>query len=391
MNATSSTKPRLTRWSLIIITLLTAAFLWFKSSSSNIDEATAQQPSQQAFPVVTSVAELKSIHLWKAFSAQLAAVNYAEIRPQVRGMITEVNMEDNQHVQKGDVLFIIDPRLYAANVQQADAELAIAKAQASLAEKEYARAQELVKTQAISEKTLDERENASIVAKANVARAEAALIQAQINFDYAHIKAPISGTISRAEIKEGNIVEPGPNAPVLTTIVSDEGIYADFDIDEQTYLKYIHQVDSDLKRIQEIPVRLYFDEDQHSEEGHIHSFDNRINTSTGTIRARAYFPNHHKTLLPGMYGRIEISSPQASSLILVSERAIGTNQDRKFVYVINQQSQVEYREVTLGAKVDHQRIILSGLNQGDVVISEGINRIRPNMFVVSKPQPTLTA
>ena len=180
------------------------------------DEVQPQAP--QAMPVTVETVAKKPIQIWKDYSARLEAVDFAEIRPQVSGTITEVKFEDGQMVQEGDVLFVIDPRPYEAAVNQAKAELTAAKNQSDFASKELERAKELIKADAVSERVFDERTNAYNIALATVEGVQARLTSAEINLDYAHIKAPISGRVSRAEIKEGNLVEAGPNAPVLTSI-----------------------------------------------------------------------------------------------------------------------------------------------------------------------------
>ena len=185
-----------------------------EASAGAPEEATPQAP--QAMPVTVEKVSAKPIQIWNQYSARLEAVDFAEIRPQVSGTISEVKFEDGQLVEKGEILYIIDPRPYQASVNQAEAILAGAKNQAALAWKELKRAKKLIKTSAVSERILDERSNAHSVSVAAIEAAKASLDSAKINLDYAYLKAPISGRIGRAEIKEGNLVESGPNAPVLT-------------------------------------------------------------------------------------------------------------------------------------------------------------------------------
>lgn len=343
------------------------------------DEVQPQAP--QAMPVTVETVAKKPIQIWKDYSARLEAVDFAEIRPQVSGTITEVKFEDGQMVQEGDVLFVIDPRPYEAAVNQAKAELAAAKNQAEFASKELERAKELIKADAVSERVFDERANAHNIALATVEAVQARLTSAEINLDYAHIKAPISGRISRAEIKEGNLVEAGPNAPVLTSIVSKQKVYADFEVDEKSYLKYVRSSARSLNEESKIPVKLSLSEDDVEYEGFIHSFDNQIDVSSGTIRARALFDNEDGALLPGMFANVKMGTPSSIDQIIISERAIGTDQSRKFVYVVNDQNLVEYRVITIGESMNGQRVVTSGLNDGDKVIVEGIIRIRPGIPV----------
>lgn len=374
---------------LIGLFLVGAVSMFGYTSGDSIANAQDGGTPPPAMPVTVEVVRSEPIQLWQSFSAHMAAVDYAEIKPQVSGTITEVRFEDGAHVEAGDILFVIDPRPYKAAVNFAQAELSAAQNRAYLAEKEKNRAADLVETDAISRRVYDERVSASKVADADVQRARAQVDQAKINLDYAYVKAPISGKASRAELKVGNRVDAGPQAPVLTSIVSSDGIYADFEIDEQTYLKYVRNSrtqDTDTGEAQSapIPVKISLDQDNVSYEGVIHSFDNRIDTGSGTIRARAYLDNKDGSLLPGMFAKVYVGQTTPSEKIVVAERAIGTDQDRKFVYVIDDKNTAAYRPVTIGDSVNGKRVVTSGLEVGDQVITEGIIRIRPGMPVAAQ-------
>lgn len=348
--------------------------------------ANEQGGAPQAMPVSVNVVKSAPVQIWNDYSARLEAVDFAEIRPQVSGTISQVRFEDGQAVEKGDILYVIDPRPYEAAVNQAKAELNAAKNQSSLTWKELGRAKELIKTSAISKRILDERSNDHSVAAATAKAAQARLDRALIDLDYAYVKAPISGRVSRAEIKEGNLVQAGPGAPLLTSIVSMEGIYADFEVDEQSYLKYIRSNARDLAAENNVPVKLMLGGDEIEYRGFIHSFDNQIDVSSGTIRARALFANEDGALLPGMFASVKMGTPSKQDKILLNERAIGTDQDRKYVYVVNEQSMVEYRTVQIGESIAGDRVIKSGLSDGDLVITEGIIKIRPGMPVAPMNQ-----
>lgn len=380
------------RKTILFVTVLALAgtgyYFHNKTAVASASEGVEAQ-APQAMPVTVETVASKPIQIWNDYSARLEAVDFAEIRPQVSGTITEVKFEDGQMVEEGDVLFVIDPRPYEADVNQAKAELQVAKNQSAFSWKELKRANELIKKDAISERVLDERRNAHSVAVATVKAVEARLRSAEIDLDYAHIKAPISGRISRAEIKEGNLVEAGGNAPVLTSIVSKQKVYADFEVDEKSYLKYVRNSARNLSEEHKIPVKLSLSGDAVEYEGFIQSFDNQIDVSSGTIRARALFDNEDGALLPGMFASVKMGTPSSVDQILIGERAIGTDQSRKFVYVVNEQNMVEYRVVTIGESIEGQRVISSGLSDGDKVITEGIIRIRPGMPVMpqAKEQP----
>jgi multidrug efflux system membrane fusion protein len=365
--------------SFAAVTLLAIAGVVSLSRQSAAAETVAVIPP--AKPVDVDLVKTTNARLWKQFSGRMAAVDRAEIRPQVSGTITEIRFIDGQRVKKGDVLFVIDPRPYEASVQQAKADLASARTANELAQSVLKRADELIKNAAISQRTYDERANNALVTDAAVLGAEARLEQAQINLDYAYIKAPVSGLLSRAEITLGNLVSAGPTAPLLTTIVSDSGIYAEFEIDEKTYMDNIHAVAGIRNNELKIPVEIYIGAARKRYEGFIHSLDNQIDPSSGTIRGRAFFANENAELVPGMFVRVNLGSPEEQESILLSERAIGTNQDRKFVYVVNAENIVEYREVSLGESVEGYRVIRSGLENGELVITKGLMRIRPGMSV----------
>ena len=337
-----------------------------------------------AMPVQVAIIKEQKKRLWKDFSGRLTAVDYVEIRPQATGLITEVKFEDGQFVNKGDVLYVIDPRPLKAAVAIAQANLLVAKNHYALADKEFIRAKDLIKTKVISQRIYDERMNTKLVANSTVKRAEAQLSEATINLSYAYVRAPVSGRVSRAEITQGNLVSAGPNAPLLTSIVSRDSIYADFEIDEQTYLQYMHGFSTEKTIARDIPVELRLQENDTAYQGKIYAFDNRIDPASGTIRARAIFANPKGKLLPGMYARLRLGSATRENVILVSERAIGTDQNRKFVYVVNDKNRATYREVHLGDSIDGDRIVSSGLVAGDKVIVRGLIRIRPNILVDPK-------
>jgi multidrug efflux system membrane fusion protein len=343
--------------------------------------AAAPEGAPPAPPAQVMVLQPEKVALWKNFTGRLQAVDYVEIRPEVSGKIVEVRFRDGQLVNKGDVLFVIDPAPYQAALDKGKADYEVAKNQFALSQKDLARAQDLVKTEAISKKIFDERSSAATVANSQMQAAQAQMKQAQIDLDRAYVKAPISGRVSRAEITEGNLIQAAA-APVLTTIVSDKGIYADFDVDERTYLNDIYPSARGLDEQAKIPVEMVLKSGTGATyKGTIESFDNRIDPKSGTIRVRALFENSDQALLPGMFANVRLGSLETKPNILVPENAIGTDQDRKFVYVVGDGNKVIYREVKLGDSINGQRIITSGLKPGEKVITEGIMKIRPEMVV----------
>jgi multidrug efflux system membrane fusion protein len=355
-----------------------AALVQFTQVGDAIAQAGGEMPSM---PVPYVLIEEKPVQIWKEFSGRLTAVDYVEVRPQVSGLIQKVHFQDGQIVKKGDILYSIDPRPYEAAAAQARAELASANEDAQYAQKELARAEELLKTGAISKQGYDQRVNAQKVNKSGIANANARLKAALVDVDHTTIEAPIDGRISRPEITEGNLVTAA-NAPLLTTIVSENSIYADFEVDDQTYLTFVRKgAGQGVSAEREIPVRLLLKGDDKPYEGTIKSFDNKISPTSGTIRARAVFTNDDGALLPGMFARVQIGSVDTENKITIPEKAVLTDQNRKFVYVVGEDSAAAYREIKLGDTVGPDRIVLSGLAPGDKVIVDNLMKIRPGAKV----------
>lgn len=347
----------------------------------------AAASAPDAIPVAVSVIEPRPVRLWTEFSARLRPVDAVELRPQVSGEIVEVRFKDGERVEKGDILYVIDPRRYRAAVTEATSELAAAKQRHILAGKELERARSLIENRTVSESVLDERANRFAVTKSEIQAAEARLVRAQVDLDHAFVKAPISGRVSRAEITLGNLVQAGANAPLLTTIVSDEKIYADFEVDEQTYLQFVHAGAKGIEAERRVPVQLKLgDKDGAVFEGNIHTFDNHIDPATGTVRARALFSNDSRSapLLPGMFVRVKLGSPEKAQAVMLSESAILTDQDRKFVYVVGDGGKAAYRQITIGNSVGGERLVLTGLSAGDRVITSHLLTVRPDAPVAPR-------
>jgi multidrug efflux system membrane fusion protein len=316
----------------------------------------------------------RTITDWQSYSGRMEAVEKVDVRPLVSGTIVSVNFRDGALVKKGDTLFVIDPRPYQAAVDQAAAQVAGAQARNGYAQSDWERAQRLLADNAIAKRDYDEKQNAAREANANLKAAQAALEAAQINLGYTRIVAPVAGRVSRAEITLGNVVSAGASAAPLTTLVSVSPIYASFDADEQTYLDYIGR----MKDGRKVPVELGLaNESGYSRSGTIESVDNRLDTSSGTIRVRARFDNADGTLVPGLYARIKVSGSAPHPALLVDDAAIGTDQDKKFVFVLDGKNQVVYRTVQIAGQQGNLRVIAGGLAEGDRVIVNGTQRVRP--------------
>jgi multidrug efflux system membrane fusion protein len=353
-------------------------------------ETVASAPAP-AIPVTVRTLATRKIRLWSEFSGRLQAVDAAEIRPEVGGRITQVLFEDGQTVKAGDVLFVIDPRPYEAAVARAQANLASARTNAAYAKTDRDRAAALIGSNSVAQRELDQRANASRVADAAVQVAEAELKSASLDLEHAHIVAPISGRASRPEITLGNLVQPGPNAPLLTTVVANDTIYASFDVDEQTYIASVRRAADGRDEERQIPVEFMLPGDRaHAYRGTIYSFDNRIDPASGTIRARAKFDNADHTLLPGMFVTVRLAEASERDELLIPERALGFDQSKKYVYVVGPDSKVVYREVELGKQIGSQRVVLRGLQAGDRVIVDGVQRVRPDALVAVREAATDT-
>ena len=365
------------------------------SASKYMHDAQAKTAPAAAagVPVTVSHLEPQTVNAFAEFSGRINAVDYAEIRPQVSGRITEIRFHDGEHVNAGDVLVVIDPRPYQAAVDKTQADLQTAVNNAKFAKAERDRGSQLVKSNYLSQETFDQRTNADEVAKAAVQAAQAALESAQINLDYAYVKAPISGRVSRAEITLGNLVgSPTAPPPVLTSIVSDNGVYADFEVDEQTYLNNVANYGHSQEDQQMIPVDVVVrGNGERVYRGRIYSFDNRIDSSSGSIRARARFDNADGGLIPGMFVSVRMGSGAIDEALVVPESAIGNDQSKRFVFVVGEGNKAEYRSVELGPQIDGNRVVLTGLKAGDRVIIDQLQRLAPGAPVVPQMERSRTA
>lgn len=370
------------RLSLVLaIATLTGSIILFQSASAAKDTP----PARPAPAVTVSVIEKQSVRTWNTFSGRLSAVASARIRPLVGGEVQQVLFEEGQVVSKGEPLFIIDPRPHQAALDRAQAQLQAARANAKLAQDEFQRSEQLLKDNLISRSQHDAATTTQQSAEAAVNEAKALLQQAKLNLDYANITAPINGRISRAEITEGNIVEAGPNAPVLAAVVANDQFYVEFNVDEATYIKLARQTQQ-----QQMPIEVQLDEnDDVVYQGHFHAFDNQVDSATGTIRARAIVENSDHVLAAGMYAHVRLGSVNKQEVVLVPESAIGTNQSRKFVLVVDTENTARYREVALGEQWQNLRIINQGLKEGDRVIVNGLSHVRPDTPVNPSQEKSL--
>jgi RND family efflux transporter MFP subunit len=327
---------------------------------------------------------------WDEFSGRLQAVDQVEIRPRVSGYIKRVTFTEGREVRKGETLFAIDPRPYQADLDRAQAQLEQARTAADLAAREVARAEKLVKVQAISREEFDSRTSAQANSVAAVRAAEAAVETARLNLEWTQVRSPIAGRVSRAEVTEGNLVQAGPpDATLLTTVVSLDSMYLYFDSDEQSYLRYAGRAAADSGKgwhSDRLPVYMGLaNETGFPHEGRLDFVDNRLDPATGTIRTRAIFSNRDRRFTPGLFARVKLVGGKREPALLVRDAAIGTDQDRKFVLVLAKGDSLAYRPVELGRLSDDGlRIVRSGLEPGEQVVVNGLMRVRPGIKVTPK-------
>lgn len=370
----------------VAVFVIGVAAAWFVAHGLRRPSAAGQQAALPApVPVGVYTARSQSLRLWNDFSGRLRAVDSADIRPEVSGRITEVRFHDGQSVRAGDVLLVIEPQPYEAAESRAQARLASAKAALQLAAANQTRNVGLLKTRVISQSDFDTTDSANAAAAANVLAAEADLKTARVDLDHAYVKAPIAGRVSRAELTAGNLVQSGAGAPLLTSVVSEDGIYADFEVDEQTYLETIRDAANGNAQEALIPVEITTPgEAGHTYKGFVQNFDNRLDPASGTIRVRAKFPNADASLVPGMFVAVRLASSRERDLLLIPERAIGYDQSKKYVLAVTPDDKVVYREVELGHALGGQRVVLKGLASGERVVTDGLQRVRPGAAVTPK-------
>jgi RND family efflux transporter MFP subunit len=402
------------------------ALLLASIASTSVLAACTRTSAQQAAPpppqvTVASVIE-RDVTEWDEFTGRLQAVDSVDVRPRVSGYVSAVRFTEGAMVNKGDLLFLIDPRPFQADVDRLKAELDRAHATVRRANSELERAGRLRSENAISNEEHDRRAAFAQESAAQVAAVEAALRTAELNLEFTRVTSPIDGRVSRAIVTEGNLVSSGPGeATLLTTVVSLDPVYAYFDADEQIYLKYIsgppegghyvrgagsgppeggHYVRGagsgppeggrhvrgagrgSRRGAIDRRIRMALaNEEDYPHEGRLDFIDNQLDGSTGTIRGRAVFRNSDGRLTPGLFVRLRLAGVGSSRGLLIQDRAVGTDLSKKFVYVVSPKNEIEYRPVTLGPLVDGLRLVRTGLAAGEAVVVNGLQRIRPGVQV----------
>jgi RND family efflux transporter MFP subunit len=371
LKRTVFSKPALTL-SLLAVVSATLSACARNEAATN---AAAPPPPQVTVAQVIS----KPVTEFDEFTGRFEAIDRVEIRPRVSGYISSVNFTEGSEVKKGDVLFVIDQRPYAADLKHAQAALAQAKSQLALAKSEKARASNLLAQHAISQEEFDTRSSSDEQAQANVQLAEANLDTAQLNMTYTRVTAPINGRISRANVTLGNLVSNGQTQ--LTTLVSLDPIYVRFDGDEQAYLRYVKAAKDraaagSKEAVSPVLVGLA-DEAGYPHSGVMVFLDNEVDVQTGTIRTRAKLDNHDRAFTPGLFARVRLMGDKKYDALLINDSAVGTDQTVKYVLVVGADNKVEYRPVKLGPVIDGLRVVREGLKVNDTIVVNGLQRVRP--------------
>jgi membrane fusion protein, multidrug efflux system len=351
----------------------------------------AAAPPPPAVTVATPT--VRTVTDWDEFVGRFEAINQVQIRARVGGFVDSIDFKDGAFVKAGDLLYVIDPRPYTATLLQAQGQLADAKAKVDLAERELARAAELVRTNAVSEAVVDQRRQQSQAAHAAVLQAEGALKRAELDVSFTNVTAPIAGRISRHLVSVGNLVQGGEaGATVLTSIVSMDPIHIYFDMDEATYLKnnrLWHEGRRPSSRETPNAVQIMLSgETKPSHEGNMDFVDNRLDVATGTLRGRAVVPNTDLSILPGQFARIRVIGSAPYDALLLPDTAITNDQSRKIVFVVNKDNTVEMRPVTLGPLDQGLRVIRDGITKDDRVVVDGLQRARVGAKVTPQAAKT---
>lgn len=367
---------------LVVLTLGSLLLVGCNDKSAPVSMA---PPEVSAAQVV-----VKPVTQWDEYSGRIEAIQSVELRPRVSGYLESVNYREGQEVKQGDVLFTIDARNYRAELARANAQFARATSVAAQSRNEARRAKVLVAQHAISTELWEQRNAADKAAQADMMAAQAAVDTAKLNLEWTQVRAPIVGRAGRALVTKGNLVTADGAASVLTTLVSQDKMYAYFDIDENAFLRYTQRARADLGgNSATIPVQVGLS----NEEGFLHRgevdfLDNRVERSSGTLRVRAILDNKDRFLTPGLFARVRLQGGRIPDAVLIDNKALLTDQDRKYVYVVDKDGKAQRRDVIPGREAEGLRIIEKGLVAGDRVIIDGYQKVfMPGMPVNAREVP----
>jgi len=377
--------PRLHRAGLIagaaaLVALGALGFAQFGPGAAQANSAPAAPP---ATPVSAAEVVSQDVAAWNEFSGRLEAVDRVDVRARVSGAVQAVHFREGSLVKAGDLLVTIDPAPYQAEVARVEAQVAAAQARVTYTQSEAQRAKALWEDRAIAKREFDERDNAAREAAANLRAAQAALQSAQLNLGYTQVRAPVAGRVGRIEVTTGNLVAAGAGAPVLTTLVSVSPIYASFDADEKIVGQALAALPADRRGLEKIPVEMANGGGE-TQTGRLQLVDNQVDAKSGTLRVRAVFDNKDGRLLPGQFAKLRMGQARNAPALLVNERAVGTDQDKRYVIVVGEGNRAEWRGVTLGAHVNGLRVVTSGLKGGERIVVGGVQRVRPGSVLAPK-------
>jgi multidrug efflux system membrane fusion protein len=333
-------------------------------------------PNDAMPPPEVSVAQVVSreVHSWDEFTGRISAVETVELRPRVSGYVERVAFDEGQEVEKGDLLFVIDQRRYRADYDRAQAELERARSEARLAQTQHTRAKSLVEAKAISREEFETRRAGLSQSSAAVRAAEAAVASARLDLEFTEVRAPISGRAGRAMVTTGNLAQA--DGTLMTTLVSLDPVHVYFEADEQAYQRYTAGAAEGERAVQGNPVRVGLaSETGYPHTGKVDFVDNQVDSATGTIRARAVLANPDRTLTPGQFARVQLEGREAFKAMLIDDRAVLTDQDRKYVYVLGPDNVAVRKDVELGRSADGLRVVEAGLDAQDKVIVHGVQKV----------------
>ncbi len=369
------------RWSVFVLGFM---LLWLATGSP----VPAQPGPAQAPPVTVAKPVVKDIIERTDFIGRFEAIDQVDIRARVSGYLDKVHFQDGTFVKAGDLLFTIDPRPYRNALEQAQSAVTSAQVRLEFSQSDLDRAEQLRRTGNVTDQVFDQRRQAFLTAKAELDRAQAALRQAQLDVEFTEVKSPLSGRISRKLISEGNLVNA--NQTILTNVLTLDPIQFYFDVDERSFLAYSRQSQGGTRtsangEANEVVLTLT-DERLGQRKGQLDFVDNRLDAASGTIRLRAIFDNKDLFLTPGLFGRVTIGASDPYRGILLPDEAIGSDQDRRVVYVVGENNVVSLKPVRIGPRIDGYRVIRDGLTGNETVVVNGLVRVRPGAPIT--PQMT---
>jgi RND family efflux transporter MFP subunit len=347
----------------------------------------AQAPGGPPPKVTVAKPVVKDVVEYDEFTGRFAAVDSVDVRARVSGYLEKVGFSDGAIVKKDEVLFVIDRRPYKAALDQARANVASAQARLTFAQTDFERANSLQRTGNISDQAVDQRRQAFVSARADLDNAEAALRNAQLNYDFTEVRAPVAGRISRRNISVGNLVNA--NETLLTNIVTLDPIYFYFDVDERSYLAYSRQMLMDRTTGKGDAATAFVgvtDEQDLKRPAKLDFLDNRLDQASGTIQARAIVGNDDLFIVPGLFGRIKVTGSPPHRGILIPDSAVATDQDRRIVWTVAEDGTVASKVVRPGPKIDGYRLIRSGLDGTETIVINGLQRVRPGIKVAPELQ-----